>query len=233
MGVFTHGGVELEDAGEFAQRCKLTGPDEAALRQTFHPELVAYLGSDGRWFIQAVNGQLLLYRTPDGPPGPRPRPRDRRAGDPRPAARRPPARPMTDRGTAFAQRGRIGPHSQGDASVTRRTCFAVSTFLAALVAVVVLTPPAPAVGPDAKDVQTVLDKGYAFLKKAPGRGRQLLAAHRRPRRDRPRRLRPASQRLQRRRSGGRQGPGLPGEEHQARTAASTARCWPTTRPAWP
>ncbi len=68
IGVFTHGGVELEDAGEFAQRCKLTGPDEAALRQTFHPELVAYLGRDGRWFIQAVNGQLLLYRTPKVPP---------------------------------------------------------------------------------------------------------------------------------------------------------------------
>ncbi len=52
--------------------------------------------------------------------------------------------------------------------MTRRTRFAVSTFLAALVAVVVLTPPAPAVGPDAKDVQAVLDKGYAFLKKQQG-----------------------------------------------------------------
>ncbi len=52
--------------------------------------------------------------------------------------------------------------------MTRRSGFIVSAFLAALVAVVVLTPPAPAVGPDPKDVQTVLDKGYAFLKKQQG-----------------------------------------------------------------
>ncbi len=64
LGLFTHGGVEIEDAGEFAKRCKLTGPDEAALRKTFHPDLVQYLGNSGRWFIQAANGQLLLYKTP-------------------------------------------------------------------------------------------------------------------------------------------------------------------------
>ena len=64
LGLFTHGGVELEDAAEFAKRYKLTGPDEAALRKTFHPELVQYLGTSGRWFVQAANGQLLLYKTP-------------------------------------------------------------------------------------------------------------------------------------------------------------------------
>ncbi len=64
VGFFTQAGVELEDAGEFAKRCKLTGPDEAALRKTFHPELVHYLAEHGRWFIQAYDSQLLLYRTP-------------------------------------------------------------------------------------------------------------------------------------------------------------------------
>ena len=64
VGFFTHGGVELEDAGEFNKRCKLTGPDEAALRKTFHPELMRYLAEHGRWFIQACDEQLLLYRTP-------------------------------------------------------------------------------------------------------------------------------------------------------------------------
>ena len=64
VGFFTHGDVELEDAGEFTSRCKLTGSDGAALRETFHPDLVQYLGRDGRWFIQAYDGQLLLYRTP-------------------------------------------------------------------------------------------------------------------------------------------------------------------------
>ncbi len=48
--------------------------------------------------------------------------------------------------------------------MTKRSWFAVSTFLAPLAAVVVLAPPVSAVGPDPKDVQTVLDKGYAFLK---------------------------------------------------------------------
>ena len=51
--------------------------------------------------------------------------------------------------------------------MTRRTCFAAATLLAAF-AVVALTPPAPAVGPDAKDVKAVLDKGYVFLKNHQG-----------------------------------------------------------------
>jgi squalene-hopene/tetraprenyl-beta-curcumene cyclase len=38
----------------------------------------------------------------------------------------------------------------------------------AIFAVVALRPPAPAVGPDAKDVKAVLDKGYAFLKSHQG-----------------------------------------------------------------
>ena len=52
--------------------------------------------------------------------------------------------------------------------MTRRTRFLFSMLTAALAAVVVLTPPARAVGPDPKDVQAVLDKGYAFLKKHQG-----------------------------------------------------------------
>lgn len=64
IGLFGHGGVELEDAEEFTKRCKLTGPDAAALRKTFHPDLIRYLAGSGRWFIQAQDGQLLLYRTP-------------------------------------------------------------------------------------------------------------------------------------------------------------------------
>jgi hypothetical protein len=68
VGLFTHNNIELEDAGEFASRCKLSGPNEAALRETFHPDLVQYLGRDGRWFIQAVDQQLLLYRTPQVAP---------------------------------------------------------------------------------------------------------------------------------------------------------------------
>jgi hypothetical protein len=64
VGFFSHNSIELEDAGEFAARCKLSGPDPAALRETFHPDLVHYLGRDGRWFIQALDEQLLLYRTP-------------------------------------------------------------------------------------------------------------------------------------------------------------------------
>lgn len=68
VGFFAHGDVDLEDAGEFSRRCKLTGPDEAALRETFHPDLVDYLGRDGRWFVQAADDQLLVYRTPPVPP---------------------------------------------------------------------------------------------------------------------------------------------------------------------
>ncbi len=72
-GLFSHNSVELEDAGEFTSRCKLTGPDEAALREAFRPELVQHLTKDGRWFIEVVNGQMLAYRrirlTPEKCPG--------------------------------------------------------------------------------------------------------------------------------------------------------------------
>jgi hypothetical protein len=61
---FAHSNIELEDAGEFTGRCKLSGPNAGALRELFHPELARYLGRDGRWFIQALDGQLLLYRSP-------------------------------------------------------------------------------------------------------------------------------------------------------------------------
>ena len=60
--LFTTKGIELEDAGEFNRRCKLTGRDEEGLRNTFNPELVEYLGRDGRWHIEVLNGQLLLHR---------------------------------------------------------------------------------------------------------------------------------------------------------------------------
>jgi hypothetical protein len=72
-GLFTAKGIELEDAGEFNRRCKLVGRDEEALRKTFHPDLVEYLGRDGRWHIEVANGQLLLHRQirlkPDKCPG--------------------------------------------------------------------------------------------------------------------------------------------------------------------
>ena len=50
-GLFTAKGVELEDAGEFNRRYKLTGRDGEALRKTFHPDLVEYLGAKaaGTW----------------------------------------------------------------------------------------------------------------------------------------------------------------------------------------
>lgn len=71
--LFTTKGIELEDAGEFNRRCKLTGRDEETLRKTFHPDLVEYLGRDGRWHIEVLNGQLLLHRQtrlkPDKCPG--------------------------------------------------------------------------------------------------------------------------------------------------------------------
>jgi hypothetical protein len=72
-GLFTTKGIELEDAGEFNRRCKLTGRDEDGLRKTFHPDLVEYLGRDGRWHIEVLNSQLLLHRQtgikPDKCPG--------------------------------------------------------------------------------------------------------------------------------------------------------------------
>ncbi len=72
-GLFTSKGIELEDAGEFNRRCKLVCRDETALRKTFHPDLVEYLGSDGRWHIEVLNGQMLLHRQtrlkPDKCPG--------------------------------------------------------------------------------------------------------------------------------------------------------------------
>ncbi|HVS35644.1 MAG TPA: hypothetical protein VMS17_08680 [Gemmataceae bacterium] len=64
--------IALEDAGEFAQRCVLTGPDAAAVRKIFSPNLIQYLGHDGQWFIEAAKGQLLLYRSPKVPPDWRP-----------------------------------------------------------------------------------------------------------------------------------------------------------------
>jgi hypothetical protein len=71
--LFTTKGIELEDAGEFNRRCKLIGRDEDGLRKTFNPELVEYLGRDGRWHIEVLNGQLLLHRQtrlkPDKCPG--------------------------------------------------------------------------------------------------------------------------------------------------------------------
>ena len=70
---FTHNNIEIEDAPEFTKHCKLSGPNPEALREMFHPDLVFYLGRDGRWFIEAVDGQLLLYQqkrlTPDQCPG--------------------------------------------------------------------------------------------------------------------------------------------------------------------
>lgn len=72
-GFFTHNSVEIEDAAEFTRRCKLTGPNESALREAFHPDLVQYLAADGRWFLEVVDGQMLAYRTgklaPDKFPG--------------------------------------------------------------------------------------------------------------------------------------------------------------------
>jgi hypothetical protein len=61
-GLFSTKGIELEDAGEFNRRCKLTGREEEDLRKTFHPDLVEYLGRDGRWHMEVLNGQLLLHR---------------------------------------------------------------------------------------------------------------------------------------------------------------------------
>lgn len=73
VGFFTHNSIEIEDAGQFTSRCKLSGPNPDALRETFHPDLTSYLGRDGGWFIEAVDGQLLLDRqgrlTPDKCPG--------------------------------------------------------------------------------------------------------------------------------------------------------------------
>jgi len=73
VGLFSHNSVEIEDAGEFSRRCKLIGPDAAALRETFRPELVQHLGKDGRWFIEVAGGQMLAYRqirlTPEKCPG--------------------------------------------------------------------------------------------------------------------------------------------------------------------
>jgi len=71
-GLFVPRVIALEGAEEFGKRCVLTGPDEAAVRQTFHPELVRYLGQDGQWFIECANGQLLLYRSPKVSPDKRP-----------------------------------------------------------------------------------------------------------------------------------------------------------------
>jgi hypothetical protein len=72
-GLFTTKGIELKDASEFNRRFKLTGPDEDGLRKTFHPDLVEYLGRNGHWHIEVLNGHLLLYRQtrlkPDKCPG--------------------------------------------------------------------------------------------------------------------------------------------------------------------
>ena len=64
--------VAPEGAEEFDKRCVLIAPGDAALRQTFHPSLIRRLGQDGQWFIEAANGQLLLYRSPKVPPDGRP-----------------------------------------------------------------------------------------------------------------------------------------------------------------
>ena len=93
VGLFSHNTVEIEDAGEFSRRCKLTGPDEAALRETFHPDLVQHLGKDGRWFIEVADGQMLALPANPAVAGEVPRPGDRRPGGPRPFARRRIGRP--------------------------------------------------------------------------------------------------------------------------------------------
>jgi hypothetical protein len=76
VGFFSHADVTIEDADEFGSRFKLSGPDEAALRRMFHPDLVQYLGRcfgrDARWFLEVADGQLLVYRTPPVPPDKRP-----------------------------------------------------------------------------------------------------------------------------------------------------------------
>lgn len=72
VGFFAPRVVAQEGTGEFGKRCVLTGPEEAALRQTFHPELVRRLGQDGQWFIEALKGQLLVYRSPKVSPDKRP-----------------------------------------------------------------------------------------------------------------------------------------------------------------
>ena len=61
-GFFTHGAIDVEDAPEFTNRCKLSGRNAGAVREAFHPDLTSYLGRDGRWFIEAVDEQLLLYQ---------------------------------------------------------------------------------------------------------------------------------------------------------------------------
>jgi hypothetical protein len=68
-GLFTTKGIELEGAGEFNRRCKLVGRDEEGLRETFNPDLVEYLGRDGRWHLEVLNGQLLLHRQTALKPG--------------------------------------------------------------------------------------------------------------------------------------------------------------------
>ena len=52
--------------------------------------------------------------------------------------------------------------------MNRSTSFAVCAFFAMVLTAAGLTSSAPAVGPDAKDVQAVVDKGYAFLKQTQG-----------------------------------------------------------------
>ena len=174
-GFFTHNSVEIEDAPEFTRRCKLMGPQRVRPARDVSPRSGAAprerrpLGHRGRGRPDA--------RLSPGPVGAGqvPWPGDGRPGNPRPAAQRGAADAVTPRRHALCHWSPCVVPSIPVASHTRRphrdkthATLAAGTALAAVLALAALTPPADAVGPDAKDVQAVLDKGYAFLKKQQG-----------------------------------------------------------------
>lgn len=62
-GVFGYQDIDFPDRPEFSRRCLLRGPDEAAVRAAFGPEVTAFFERDAKWCADGEGEELLLWRS--------------------------------------------------------------------------------------------------------------------------------------------------------------------------
>ncbi|MEW5929732.1 MAG: hypothetical protein AB1941_19940 [Gemmatimonadota bacterium] len=62
-GLFGYQDIDFPDRPEFSRRCLLRGPDEAAVRAAFAPEVTAFFEGGAKWCADGEGEELLLWRS--------------------------------------------------------------------------------------------------------------------------------------------------------------------------
>jgi hypothetical protein len=61
-GVFGYQDIDFPEAPDFSKHYLLRGADEAAIRDTFNSEVLAFLGGSTGWQVQSSGGKLCVFR---------------------------------------------------------------------------------------------------------------------------------------------------------------------------